>query len=475
MKKLFTWFTLLLLTLQTTFWIYTSVDLVWNKNTNTLIFPNSISADSSWNIYIADSGKHILYKANSDGSNLQIIAWSWTNSITDWATATDVYFAWWPTGVTVWNNWDIYTIDGDSIYKISTDGKIYIVANTNNDSWDIDWSALTAKLNTPQRLFYTAWILYIADSWNNKIKKLESWNITTIAWTWESGFSWDNSNPLSAKLNWPKWVFVKWNDIYIADTYNNRIRKISGWVITTVAWWWESIADWVWILSWKLINPENIYLDNDSVYISDVDNNRIVLSNGTTLTNQSDINEDIFPTDFWINGNIKIFADGVNHRIAKFDIPVVVIPTQTISSWWGGWVWLSMDYCINWDKSVSYYDKTCWDENTSSWNMIIQSWSLKQYWNVSSNKWNIWENKKSNVEIQNKIKIVKKNIVNFIIKKTNNKPSKEIIKETKYIFDNLDKYFATDSFDLKKQYKKEIINWVNNLNKLLKNKVKSLK
>jgi DNA-binding beta-propeller fold protein YncE len=50
------------------------------------------------------------------------------------------------------------------------------------------------------------------------------------------GFSGDNGPANSAQLNGPGGVAVdSTGNLYIADTLNNRIRKVSGGVITTVA------------------------------------------------------------------------------------------------------------------------------------------------------------------------------------------------------------------------------------------------
>lgn len=53
--------------------------------------------------------------------------------------------------------------------------------------------------------------------------------ITTIAGTGTSGYSGDNVLAKVAKLYYPSRIsFSSNNDLYIADTYNHRIRKVSG-------------------------------------------------------------------------------------------------------------------------------------------------------------------------------------------------------------------------------------------------------
>jgi len=80
--------------------------------------------------------------------------------------------------------------------------------------------------------------LYIADSGNNRIRKVSSsGTITTIAGTGVAGFSGDGAQATLCQLNNPVGITVDAsNNVYIVDGGNNRIRKInpSG-VITTIA------------------------------------------------------------------------------------------------------------------------------------------------------------------------------------------------------------------------------------------------
>ncbi len=60
--------------------------------------------------------------------------------------------------------------------------------------------------------------------------------ITTVAGNGTPGFSGDNGPATSAQLYGPSAVAVdSAGNLYIADTVNNRIRKVSNGVITTVA------------------------------------------------------------------------------------------------------------------------------------------------------------------------------------------------------------------------------------------------
>jgi hypothetical protein len=71
---------------------------------------------------------------------------------------------------------------------------------------------------------------------NNRIRRVSNGVITTVAGNGAPGFSGDNGPATSAQLYQPMGVAVdSAGNLYIADTYNQRIRKVSNGVITTVA------------------------------------------------------------------------------------------------------------------------------------------------------------------------------------------------------------------------------------------------
>lgn len=81
--------------------------------------------------------------------------------------------------------------------------------------------------------------IYIADSENNRIRKVDAQSkvITTIAGTGEDDFAGDGGPATQAALSFPTGIAIdKSNNIFIVDAGNNRIRKInSSGVISTVA------------------------------------------------------------------------------------------------------------------------------------------------------------------------------------------------------------------------------------------------
>ena len=78
--------------------------------------------------------------------------------------------------------------------------------------------------------------LYIADTGNMRVRKVADGVITTLAGNGTLGFSGDNGTATNAHWSNPVGVAVdSAGNVYIADTLNNRIRKVSNGVITTLA------------------------------------------------------------------------------------------------------------------------------------------------------------------------------------------------------------------------------------------------
>lgn len=146
--------------------------------------------------------------------------------------------------------------------SVSANGKVYIADTENNRIRVVDiqtgiittvagfgfyWfsgdggPAVYACLRNPEAVSVApSENIYIADTKNSRVRKVDAATgiITTAAGTFPSGYSGDGGPATNARLDTPSGVFVDENEnIYIADTRNNRIRKVDAatGIITTVA------------------------------------------------------------------------------------------------------------------------------------------------------------------------------------------------------------------------------------------------
>ncbi len=121
--------------------------------------------------------------------------------------------------------------------------------------------------------------LYVADFYNQVVRKISNGVITTVAGNGTYGYSGDKGLATSAQLAGPSGIAVDYlGSLYIAEGYNNTIRKVSNGVITTVAG--TGVAGFNGDLglstSAMLHQPTDVALDSlSNFYIADNGNNRV--------------------------------------------------------------------------------------------------------------------------------------------------------------------------------------------------------
>lgn len=135
-----------------------------------------------------------------------------------------------PFGVAVAPDGTIYVSDsGDNnrIRKITADGRVATFAGDGREAF-ADGPALQAAFNTPSGLASdAAGNLYVADTGNNRIRKITAQGIvTTIAGDGTAGYA--DGPALEARFDGPVGVAVdQAGNVLVADAYNDRVRSIS--------------------------------------------------------------------------------------------------------------------------------------------------------------------------------------------------------------------------------------------------------
>lgn len=169
------------------------------------------------------------------------------------------------------------------VRKIDSLGVVKVVAGTGDRGYNMDKIVATSsQLNSPGGTASDlAGNLYIADTLNNRIRKVgPNGIITTIAGTGTAGFSGDNGLAIKAKIDSPTSVAVSSDgSIYFIHGVSPRIRKISpSGNITTVAG--TGIAgfsqDGELAKASQLSEWSSITIAEDKIYIVDHNNHRIL-------------------------------------------------------------------------------------------------------------------------------------------------------------------------------------------------------
>ncbi len=197
-----------------------------------LSFPWELGFDSG-NLYIADSGNHRVRRVDASGIITTVAGTGVRGYSGDGGAATAARLRR-PGAVAVDGSGRLYIADfgNNRVRRVDASGRITTVAGNGKQGFSGDGGRATkAKLHAPSGLaFDHSGNLYIADSGNNRVRKVNrSGKITTVAGTGKEGFSGDGGKATKAKLNYPIGLaFGNSHNLYIADSGNHRVRKVAA-------------------------------------------------------------------------------------------------------------------------------------------------------------------------------------------------------------------------------------------------------
>ncbi len=164
------------------------------------------------------------------------------------------------------------------VRKVTSSGTITTLAGTGTAGYGGDGGAASAaQLNRPQGVAVdSSGNVYVADSQNARVRKISGGSISTVAGNGSPGFGGDGGAATAAQLYVPTGVAVdSAGNLFIADFVNNRVRKVSGGAITTVAGNGGSgySGDGGPAVSAQLNGPVAVALDSTgNLYIADLNN-----------------------------------------------------------------------------------------------------------------------------------------------------------------------------------------------------------
>jgi hypothetical protein len=267
-----------------------------------LSVPAGVSFDVAGNMYIADDGPNVIRKVTTAGVISTVVGNGTSGFSGDGGQATAAELEG-PGPVVFDATGNMYVPDGlnNRIRKVTTAGIISTIAGNGTNGYSGDGGQATAaELNGPDQMACDAiGNLYIGDNSNHRVRKITTAGIiSTIAGNGTFGFSGDGGQATAAELYFPNFITLDVaGNIYIDDSNNNRIRKINtAGVISTFAGGGSGgLGDGGQATAAELGRPTGINFDAaGNFYIADSYNQRIramgsCLANaGTNKTNSQD-------------------------------------------------------------------------------------------------------------------------------------------------------------------------------------------
>jgi uncharacterized repeat protein (TIGR01451 family) len=203
-------------------------------------YPSGMAIDSAGNLFVADTYNHTIRKITPGGSVSTFAGTAGASGIAN-GTGSGASFIY-PYGIAVGGT-NLYVADtwGCTIRKITSAGVVTTVAGQPRIPGVADGTGNAAQFNYPYGLSANSTgMIYVADSYNKAIRKITSAGaVTTLAGSKTNdvgGVGSADGTGRAARFNYPNGVAVSGNSIYVADSSNNTIRKItSTGAVTTLA------------------------------------------------------------------------------------------------------------------------------------------------------------------------------------------------------------------------------------------------
>lgn len=198
--------------------------------------PAGVTVDGVGNIYVADTSNHAIRKITAGGVVTTLAGNPALAGRMD-GTGTVALFNF-PCGVSADAGGNVYVADTDSntIRKVTQSGVVTTIAGTSGTAGMVNGTGTAASFRNPQGLYVDGnGTIYVADTGNQAIRKVSYGVVTTFAGSpMQSGYA--TGTGIAAQFNHPTgMVLDSVGNIYVADTYSPILRKVtSAGVVTTI-------------------------------------------------------------------------------------------------------------------------------------------------------------------------------------------------------------------------------------------------
>lgn len=237
-------------------------------------FPTASIFDSNNNLLVVDRGNHKIKKIDSSGNVITIAGIGVLGSLDGSISVATFNY---PSSIVEDSQGNLFVCDQSNhkIRKIDTNGIVSTFAGTGVGGF-LDGTGNSAQFYYPDEIAIDALDnIYVADFYNNRIRKITPLgDVSTIA----GGIIGDVDGTASlARFKWPTGIFLDGSgNIYITDYGNHKIKKLdSTGNVTTIAGSVSGDENGTGLLA-KFKNPTISTIDSfGNIFVSDFGNNKI--------------------------------------------------------------------------------------------------------------------------------------------------------------------------------------------------------
>ncbi len=240
--------------------------------------PLSVTVDAATNVYVADNGNNTIRKVTSTAVVTTLAGLPGTfGSANGTGSAARFNF---PCGAAVDSAGNVYVADtgNSTIRKVTPAGKVTTLAGAAGKTGSKNGKGSLARFSYPNGVAVdSAGNVYVADTDNNTIRKVTPTGAVTTLAGLAGSAGYVNTNGSAARFYAPFGVAVdRAGNVYVADTRNNAIRKVTAaGAVTTLAGGTFGSKDGTGIAA-QFNAPSSVAVDAaTNVYVTDYGNNTI--------------------------------------------------------------------------------------------------------------------------------------------------------------------------------------------------------
>lgn len=267
-------------------------------------FPDDVAVDQAGNLFVADSDNHTIRKITPNGMVTTLAGLAGVIGSLDGVGSAARFYH--PEGITVDLFGNVYVADTDNqtIRKITPGGLVTTLAGIAGSNGNMDGIGTAASFNYPSGVAMDgSGNLYVTETFNYDVRKITpAGAVTTFAGMAGSGGNADGVGS-AARFSNPHGVATDaWGNIFVADSYNDRICKITPAGMVTTLRTADGTAAYFY-------RPQKLGLDAaGNVYVSESSSHRVLqlttAGNLTTFVN--------LPPDLPLEDPASVpYADGV--------------------------------------------------------------------------------------------------------------------------------------------------------------------